>query len=117
MIPAIYNLPDAYRGDSYGPIKFVFTDPSGLAYNLDGLRASLQFRNKRTNEVVAEWDSDLGSMAVSGNQVTMNRKGGEEMEIPALSYSYDLQLSSGESVRTYIRGDILVYQDVTDITP
>jgi hypothetical protein len=116
MIPAIYNLPDAYRGDSYGPIKFVFTDPSGFSYNLDGLRASVQFRNKRTNEVAAEWDSDLGSMHVSGNQVIMNRKAGEDMEIPAQIYSYDLQLSSGELVRTYIRGDILVYQDVTDVT-
>lgn len=116
MIPAIYNLPDAYRGDSYGPIKFIFTNPSGMPYNLDGLRASVQFRNKKTNEVVAEWDSDLGSMAISGNHVTMNRKAGEDMEIPALVYGYDLQLMSGTLVRTYIRGDVQVYQDVTDVT-
>jgi hypothetical protein len=116
MIPAIYNLPDAYRGDSYGPIRFVFTNPSGAPYNLSGLRASLQFRNKKTTEVVADWDSDYGSMFVSGNTVTMNRKPGEEMEIPALLYGYDLQLMSGTLVRTYIRGDVQVYQDVTDVT-
>lgn len=116
MIPAIYNLPDAYRGDSYGPIRFSFTNVSGYPYGLGGIRASLQFRNKRTNEVVAEWDTDLGSMQVSGNVVIMNRKPGEEMEIPAQVYGYDLQLMSGEFVKTYIRGDVRVYQDVTDVT-
>jgi hypothetical protein len=116
MIPATYNLPDAYRGDSYGPIKFVFTNISGSPYNLDGLRASVQFRNKRTNDIVASWDSDLSTILVSGNTVIMDRKPGEEMEIPALVYGYDLQLMSGTLVRTYIRGDIQVYQDITDVS-
>ena len=26
MLPAQYNLPDCYRGDSYGPILFKFYD-------------------------------------------------------------------------------------------
>lgn len=116
MIPAIYNLPDAYRGDSYGPIKFIFTNQSGFVYGLNGLRSSVQFRNKRTSEVVAEWDSDAGTMSISGNVVTMNRRAGEDMEIPALTYDYDLQLMSGTYVKTYIRGEVKVYQDVTDVT-
>lgn len=116
MIPATYNLPDAYRGDSYGPIKFVFTNASGDPYNLSGLRSSVQFRNKKTSEVVASWDSDLGNMLVSGNTVTMDRKPGVDMEIPASVYGYDLQLMSGTLVRTYIRGDVQVYQDITDVS-
>lgn len=117
MIPAIYNLPDAYRGDTYGPIVFRFTDSSGNPINLNGARASLQFRNKRTNEVAVSWDSLDGTMAVSGNVVTMNPMAGINMEIDPNTYAYDLQLMSGASfVKTYVRGDVLVYQDVTDVT-
>lgn len=116
MIPATYNLPDAYRGDSYGPMIFTFTDGSGIPISLSGMRASLQFRNKRTNEIAVEWDSDDGSMTVSGNTVTMNTKPGIEMEINPLTYGYDLQLMSGDFVKTYVRGDVTVYQDVTDVT-
>ena len=116
MIPAIYNLPDAYRGDSYGPIVFTFTDASGAPIQLSGVRASLQFRNKKTNEVVVAWDSDEGSMGVSGNEVTMKKKPGIGIEINALTYGEALQLMSGNFVKTYVRGDVKVYQDVTDVT-
>jgi hypothetical protein len=116
MIPAIYNLPDAYRGDSYGPIIFKFTDVSGSGIPLNGVRASVQFRNKRTNEVVAAWDTIDNTMSISGNAVTMLPKPGEQMEINASTYGYDLQLMSGNVVRTYVRGDVSVYQDITDVT-
>jgi len=116
MIPAIYNLPDAYRGDSYGPIVFKFTDASGAPIPLSGVRASIQFRNKKTNEVVAAWDSDEGTIGVSGNVITMMQKPGIDMEINPLTYGYDLQLMSGNFVKTYVRGDVKVYQDVTDVT-
>lgn len=116
MIPAIYNLPDAYRGDTYGPIIFRFTNVSGSGILLDGVRASVQFRNKKTNDVVAAWDTIDNTMTVSGNAVTMLAKPGEQMEIAPSTYSYDLQLTSGDIVRTYVRGDILIYKDITDVT-
>jgi hypothetical protein len=117
MIPAIYNLPDAYRGDSYGPIVFRFTDSSGNPIGLDGTRASLQFRNKRTNDVAVTWDSLDGTMTVSGNVVVMNSMAGINMEIDPTTYGYDLQIMSGSNfVKTYVRGDVTVVQDVTDVT-
>jgi hypothetical protein len=117
MIPAIYNLPDAYRGDTYGPIFFRFSDSGGNPIVLDGTRASLQFRNKRTNEVAVTWDSLEGSMAISGNTVIMNPMPGINMEIAPNTYAYDLQIMSGDVfVKTYVRGDVTVYQDVTDVT-
>ncbi len=117
MIPAIYNLPDAYRGDSYGPIVFRFTDSSGNPIGLNGTRASLQFRNKRTNDVAVTWDSLDGTMTVSGNVVTMNPMAGISMEIDPTTYGYDLQIMSGSNfVKTYVRGDVTVVQDVTDVT-
>jgi hypothetical protein len=117
MIPAIYNLPDAYRGDSYGPIVFRFTDASGNAIGLNGTRACLQFRNKRTNDVAVTWDSLDGTMTVSGNVVVMNPMAGISMEIDPTTYGYDLQIMSGSNfVKTYVRGDVTVVQDVTDVT-
>jgi hypothetical protein len=120
MIPAIYNLPDAYRGDTYGPITFRFTDASGNPIMLNGMRACLQFRNKRTNDVALTWDSVSGSqgiMLISGNVVTMNPMAGINMEIDPNTYAYDLQIMSGDTfVKTYIRGDVTVIRDVTDVT-
>lgn len=117
MVPAIYNLPTGYRGDTYGPIVFRFADSGGNPIALDGTRASLQFRNKRTNEVAVTWDSLEGSMTVSGNVVTMNPMAGINMEINPNTYAYDLQIMSGDIfVKTYVRGDVVIIQDVTDVT-
>jgi hypothetical protein len=117
MIPAIYNLPTGYRGDTYGPIVFRFTDVSGNPIGLDGARASLQFRNKRTKDVAITWDSLDGTMTVSGNVIVMNPMAGISMEIDANTYGYDLQIMSGSNfVKTYVRGDVTIIQDVTDVT-
>jgi hypothetical protein len=116
MIPSTYNLPDAYRGDTYGPIIFSFTNSGGAPISLSGVRASVQFKNKKTYEVVAAWDTIDNTMSISGNSVTMLPKAGIDMEIPPSTYAYDLQLMSGSFVKTYIKGDISVYQDITDVS-
>lgn len=119
MVPPIYNLPDAYRGDSYGPFSFYFSSSgsSGIQpLDLNGFSAAMQFRNKKTKDVSVSWLSSDNTILVSGSGVFIEQKGGEAMEIDAGSYEYDLQLSSGNFVRTYLRGEVSVLNDVTDIS-
>jgi len=36
MLPAIYNLPTGYRGDSYGPLTFYFWDTGNQPIQVGG---------------------------------------------------------------------------------
>lgn len=116
MTPGFYNLPSGYRGDTYGPIVFKFTNSSGNPVNLEGFSAVSEWRNKRTNEVGLTWSTDDNTMTISGNQLTMNSRCSEDMEIGAGVYVYDIQFYSGECLaKTYIRGEVPIIQDITDI--
>jgi hypothetical protein len=115
MLPAIYNLPDAYRGDTYGPLMFYFNDISGNAISLEGSTAACQVREKRTKCLAVEWLTENNSISISGNQLVLNPISGELMKIPASTYDYDLQINSSGLVRTYIKGNLTVISDITEI--
>lgn len=112
MIPSNYNLPDAYRGDTYNPILFVFTDENGDPIPLDGTIAIAQVRNFK-NALVFEWSSLNGSITISGNNLTFNAVSGENMRIPAGTHNYDLQINSSGIYDTFINGTWNIIQDIT----
>lgn len=116
MIPTIYNLPDAYRGDTYGPLLFTFNDVTGGAVNLDGASVACQVRCKKTGDLFIEWLSSDGTAEINGNKLLLMGVSGEYMKIPATTYEHDMQIAhTGGNIKTYIRGDLKVLQDVTDI--
>jgi hypothetical protein len=116
MIPSSYNLPDAYRGDSYGPIIFNFTDINGSGINLSGVSACAQVKDPADlNTTVLQWSSSDGSINISGNQVTLNVLSGIQMQVPAMTYTYDLQIISGGVTETFVNGNWNIYQDVTQL--
>lgn len=115
MIPASYNLPDAYKGDTYGPLTFYFNDISGNAINFDGASAAAQVRKKISKCLVFGWSTDDNSITISGNQITLNPVSGVTMQIPELTYDYDLQINSSGMTRTYIKGNLTVISDVTEV--
>ena len=47
MIPATYNLPDAYRGDMYGPITLRIKDSDGNYINVMNSNVDLHVKNKK----------------------------------------------------------------------
>lgn len=115
MIPATYNLPTGYRGDTYGPIIFKFFDASGNAKSLDGSTGYLQVREGFGISPALLWSTTDSSMLISGNQVTLNAKNGDCTLIQPKNYSYDLQLSSGNTTITYLRGSLPFINDITQI--
>jgi hypothetical protein len=114
MIPATYNLPTGYRGDTYGPLTFYFNDASGNAISLDGGSGLLQLKSKRSDCPALEWNSNDNSMQISGNQLVLTAKSGWQMEIPAQTYQYDLQVYQSGITTTYIMGDFTLYPDITN---
>lgn len=115
MIPATYNLPDAYMGDTYGPLPFTFTDSLGSGILLDGMSAACQVRHKKSKVMMIEWLSSNSGISISGSQLILNPISGSAMRIPANTYEYDIELNNSGIIHTYLRGDISVYQDVTNL--
>lgn len=118
MVPANYNLPTGYRGDSYGPIVFRLIDASGNAINISGVTGILQVKEAAGFPSVLSWTTMDNSMfigGVSGNEIRLNIKPGECMYIGPDNFEYDLQLSSGNVTRTYLKGILPIEGDISNI--
>lgn len=118
MVPAIYNLPTGYRGDSYGPVIFKFLDGSGNAVILSGVTGALHVKEAAGLSTVLSWTTTDNSMfigGVSGNEIRLNPKPGNCMLIGPDTFVYDLQLSSGDMTRTYVKGNFPIEGDITYI--
>ncbi len=113
MVPASYNLPTGYRGDSYGPIVFKFFNASGSGINLDGASGNLQVKEGLGLPSILSWATVDSSMNISGNEVILNTKPGPCMLMLPKTYYYDFQLSSGEMTRTYLKGFLPIMGDIT----
>ncbi len=112
MIPAAYNFPTGYRGDSYGPMSFYFNDLSGNAISLDGASGKVEVKNRKHNCPVLSWISEDNTFQISGNHVFLDKKSGQYMEIPAGSYVYDMQLVQSGTTKTYISGSLDILNDI-----
>lgn len=115
MVPASYNLPTGYRGDSYGPIVFKFFDASGSGISLSGVSGHLQVKEGLGLSTVLSWNTLDYSMTITGNEVRLNPKIGSCMLMQPKTYFYDLQLSSGQMTRTYLKGSFPFIGDITQI--
>jgi hypothetical protein len=113
MVPAIYNLPTGYRGDSYGPIVFKFFNSSGSGIPLSGVNGDLQVKDPVNMCAILSWSTQDSSMTITGNEVRLNAKPGSNMLVSPSNYSYDLQLSSGQLTRTYLKGILPIIGDIT----
>jgi hypothetical protein len=116
--PAIYNLPSAYRGDSYGPITFKFKneEESPDYINFTGSRVDLQVRNKRFKDIIVlNWSTSNGSIEISDTAILLKQINGENMKIPPGAYLYDMQIIKDGITKTYLKGDFTIVDDITEI--
>lgn len=116
MIPASYNLPDAYRGDSYGPILLRVKDADGNYISFPGSNATVHVKNKKNCAIILSWSSSGGTIEHPDDfSMVLKEKIGCEMGMPQGIYDYDVQVLTGRIMRTYLRGTISVIGDVTDV--
>ena len=116
MTPANYNLPDAYRGDSYGPISLKIKDQANNYIDFTSvLRIESHVKNKKNYTNVLKWSTADGTISIQGESIILMEVPGDKMKMPAGSYDYDLQVIDAYSSRTYLKGFILIEGDITDI--
>lgn len=124
MIPADYNLPTAYRGDSYGPIVLYPKDSNGQYLNLYGSNVDVHVKNKKNCATVLSWSSDNNTVEIadlisgglwSGAKLILKEVDGCDMQMPPNSYLYDIQISNGVKSSTYYKGSFFVSGDVTQV--
>lgn len=112
--PTIFNLPDLYRGDSYGPLTFQFKDSLGNLINFSGARVDVQVKNKKCVTALY-WSTENGSIEIVSGDVVLNRVDSNLTKIPVALYDYDLQIIQSGIVNTYLKGKLNVIKDITEI--
>lgn len=109
--PIKYDFYRRLRGDTFMGVRFELFDGNDEPVDLSECSAKMQLRRTPGNTVVFEWDSSVGTIDISGNQVSVNEV---IMEIPDYDYLYDLQI-------TYLDGIVVtiatgLFKLKTDIT-
>ena len=117
MTPSLYNLPDAYRGDSYGPIVFRFKNQATDQYlDFEGARVDVQVRNKRFKDIIIlNWSTDNSTVEINGDTILLKQINGENMKVPPGLYPYDMQIIKDGITTTYLKGEISILKDITEI--
>lgn len=116
MIPAIYDLPDAYRGDDYGPILLKVKDINGDYVPFIGSQINLHVKNKKNCAIVLSWSTSDGTIDRPDDfSIVLKQKIGCNMGMPPGKYNYDLQVLDSKKTTSYLRGSLSVTGDVTDI--
>lgn len=117
MTPALYNLPDAYRGDSYGPIAFRFKNQSTDTYlDFSDARIDVQVRNKRFKDIIIlNWSTENSLIEIQGDYILLKQINGNNMKVPPGTYPYDMQIIMDGIITTYLKGSINILKDVTEI--
>lgn len=113
MLPAIYNLPTGYRGDTYGPLSFYFWDSGNQPILVEGTNASLKVKNPLNGCLSLLWSTDNNSISTSGNKLTLSAVlSNQTRHLTEGDYQYDLELNSGDATFTYLKGVLPIIDDV-----
>lgn len=115
MTPGTYNFPNHRRGDTFNGHTFEISQ-NGDPVDFTDAEILIQFRASPISNVVLEWSTEDG-ITISGaenNVINMASKTGEEMDIPAGTYKYDIQvvLSNGVT-NTYVKGSMKIINDIS----
>lgn len=117
MLPANFNLPDAYRGDSYGPIIISLFNSEKNPISVEGASVFCNvgtIGNTRDRKVVLKWPDSTHGIGLSGNQITLQIVPSSAMKMEPEIYYYDLEVTIDGYTRTYIRGNLTVVDEVTN---
>ncbi len=111
--PGLWN-PNCRQGETFVRV-ITWKDSAGALVNLTGYTAKLQLRDTQTNSVIDDF-TDTTGLALGGvaGTITWTMTATETVLLPVGSVSYDLRLTSGTSVVTYLLyGHVNVHARVT----
>jgi hypothetical protein len=102
------------KGDTFRIDLAVIYEDNGANVDLS-VYTSIDMHVKsdpQDTSTVLEFSTSNGSISVNANVITL-QKSAEDMNVPAKSYVYDIQASSGATITTISEGNFIVSQDVT----
>ena len=113
MTPAIYNIPDHYRGDTFDSITFTIKEDT-VAVDLTGASIKMDFRNRSNT-------GKLQATVSVGSGITIDNAVGGVFTLDSFVndwnadvYFYDLKVTFSDGlVNTYFKGSLTVNQDTT----
>jgi len=118
MLPAFANLPDAYRGDSYGPIKFEFYDADSNPILLDSVTDVKccvgSIGSDRDRKIVLKWPETTHNYSLSANVLTLGTVSSQYMKMKPEIYYWDLEITMNGYTRTYLAGNFTVKDEVAN---
>lgn len=110
-LPGVLNL-RLYSGDTFER-SLQFTDSAGTAIDITGWTFLAQIRESPGADLVLKAFNVTVTDAANGNlDITLSASDVADLEAGRL-LSWDLQRTTGSSVRTYIRGSVKVDTDVS----
>ncbi len=111
MIQGVYDFPDVVKGDTFNAVTFTIAIDA-IAVNLTGAAISVKFRSS--------FNSPPSLSLSVGSGVTVTNAAGGVFRInafacnfPVGTYVYDIQISVGGTIKTYIKGSLNVLNEVT----
>lgn len=112
---AIFNIPDQYNGDSFDEVTFNFyINDTSTTNDLSGATPKIQIRNKKDLSTVIETlqiGSGLSWVDQSNGKFKISIS--SPIDWGAGTYLYDLQVTDGGRVKTYLKGYIRVLSEIT----
>lgn len=113
MEPKEFDIPPFARGDTI-PISFDLTDKNGNELNLD--EAEIYFTMKKNyNKADYIVQKKLSTRDIEINDTTGNfiLQHNDTAELKYGEYVYDIQFTSGDYVKTLVRGTITLSEEAT----
>lgn len=110
-----YNFKSHYKGDTWDGAVFTFTDQDSNPIDLTGSTIRMKFRKGNINGAVSLSLDSLGngiilSDAVNGVVTIQSRI----LDINSGLHFYDMEITFADSrVKTYVKGNITITQDIT----
>lgn len=108
VIPAVYNLPNHYKGSSISPIHFKCN------FDITDAEILCQIKEDVDSPPVHEWITGTNITIVDPLEGKFILHQVNKFDPPACRYIYDLQITFSDGTsQTYIKGKMKVIQDIT----
>lgn len=112
-----YNLPDHIKGDTFVGTSFTVT-VNTVALNLTNAVIKMQLKSNQnylTSKAVLELSTVNGGLTTANAANGIFQINSQIIDIPAGIYYYDIEIKlSDNTIKTYIKGQWKILQDITN---
>jgi hypothetical protein len=116
MIPVTYNIPTQLKNDTFNGVQFTLTNKTtGDPIDLTGSSIEIEFKFKSKTGTIAKSISVGSGITVSAPATGVFAIDAFVIDWAIGTYYYDVEITDTSAVvSTYIKGTLLVNQDVTN---